>query len=170
MSQDNQVPAEGATLQEDEAELIDRTKINVEPPNIKKLSVRARGRSIEWRAKFRRAMRELCKERGTPSPVPSRLLSAAIRSKGILLVWPGEADDERGFEVYVSKGGRKIMTNLAAAFASMKIELPDGISVDVPVTRYLHGTYGRCLALHFNEAEFLPKSSASAALGKEATP
>lgn len=142
---------------------VDLTQLLAQQPDLKTLAVVARKSTIEWPAKFRRAMREVCKDRALTSPIPPRLMAAIIPARGILLLWPGAADDRRGFEVQASPAGRRVTTDLAEAFAALGVRLPYGITVGIPATRYLHPIHGECLALHFRSAEFLPKKSRTAA-------
>lgn len=142
---------------------VDLTQLLSEQPDIKRLAVVARGNLIEWHAKFRRVMREVCKDRGLPLPTPPRLMAAAILVRGILLLWPGDADDRRGFEVKSSPAGRRITTDLTKAFGVLGMNLPYEITIAIPITRYLHPNYGECVALHFQAAEFLPEKSRTAA-------
>ncbi|MFZ5825734.1 MAG: hypothetical protein ACOY94_15665 [Bacillota bacterium] len=142
---------------------VDLTQLLAEQPDIRRLAVMARGSAIEWPAKFRRAMREVCKDRALTTPIPPRLMAAVIPARGILLLWPGIGDDERGFEVQASPAGRRVTTDLKEAFDALSIHLPYGVVVAVPATRYLHPVHGECLALHFRSAEFLPEKSRTAA-------
>lgn len=142
---------------------VDLTQLLAQQPNVATLAVVAKGNVIEWQSKFRRVMRKVCMDRALTSPIPPRLMAAAIPARGILLLWPGAAEDERGFEVRSSPAGRRISTDLSRAFAALGMDLPVDVSVAVPVTRYLHPVYGECLALHFQSAEFLPEKSRTAA-------
>lgn len=142
---------------------VDLTQLLAEQPDLKTLCVVARQGTIEWPAKFRRAMREVCKDRALTAPIPPRLMAAVIPARGILLLWPGTADDGRGFAVQASPAGRRVTTDLTEAFEALGVHLPYGIVIGVPATRYLHPIHGECLALHFRAAEFLPEKSRSAA-------
>jgi hypothetical protein len=143
--------------------MIDLTQLLAQPPDVKTLAVLVKGNRIEWQAKFRRAMGEVCKARAVSPPIPPRLKAAAVPSRGILLLWPVSTPCEPGFPVEASPAGRRITTDLTEAFGALGMNLPDEIAAAVPVTRYLHGTYGECLALHFQRAEFLPEKSRTAA-------
>lgn len=142
---------------------VDITQLVTVQPDIKTLSVISQGNVIEWPAKFRRAMREVCKDRALRAPIPPQLLAAAIPSRGILLLWPGTGAGEHGFPVRQSPAGRRVTTDLTAAYAALHIDLPNEIVIEIPATRYLHPVYGETLALHFHGAEFLPEKSRTAA-------
>lgn len=142
---------------------VDLTQLLSQEPDIKKLAVLAKGNVIEWHARFRRAMREVCLDRAHPEAVPARLRAAAIAPRGILLLWPASVDQSEAFPVNSSPTGRRVTTDLTQAFASLGICLPVEVTVAIPVTRYLHPVYGECLALHFMGAEFLPEKSRTAA-------
>ncbi len=142
---------------------VDITQLLLAKPDLKVLAVQARGNTLEWPAKFRRAMREVCRDRALTCPVPPRIMVAAVPSRGLLLVWPGDAEDPRGFPVRVTPAGRRITADLTEGFAALGINLGPNIVIAIPVTRYLHPVHGECLALHFQAAEFLPEKSRTAA-------
>gem|GEM_PF-3177250 len=142
---------------------VDLTQLALVKPDMKTLAVQGRGNTLEWPAKFRRAMRAVCQDRALPWAVPPRLMVAAVPSRGLLLLWPGAEDEARGFVVRLSPAGRRITTDLTEGFAALGMNLSQEIVIAIPVTRYLHPVHGECLALHFRAAEFLPEKSRTAA-------
>ncbi len=144
-------------------EVIRRTQIKTYHPSTHELAVRLEDNTIHWWARFRDAMQQLCQLHGIPGPVPTTLMAAAIREKGILLLWPGGANDPDGFDVNVYEQGGKITTTLTEALSVLKVDLPNNTSVAVPVTPYKSRQYGPCLALHLTKARFLRRDGVSQA-------
>jgi hypothetical protein len=160
-------PGDAGQPFDEDAELVDRSQVKLERPGTKDLSVRAYDHTIEWRAKFKDEIRELCRLRGVQGPVPATLMTAVLKSRGMLLVWPGEAKDPRGFEVNAKQNGQRIFTTLTEAFVTLKVALPRGTSVSVPVRPYKSPKYGQCLALYFSEGTFLGGRWRDAATGQQ---
>ncbi len=134
----------------------------MEEPDIEKLSVIAFDTILRLTARFRRALKALCRDRGLPVAIPSRLMVASTKAKGVLLLWPGAEDDPDGFPIHKSPQERRVTVDLPEAFERLKVALPYGVVIEVPAVRYHSPRFGHCLALHFKKAEFLYKKSKTA--------
>jgi len=128
------------------------------------LSVRVFGHTVEWQAKFRDAMLSLCETRGVPGPYPDLVGAAALRAEGLLLIWPMAIGERPPLKGRVSRKGKRFLSDLPEAFRDLKLSLPDGVSIGVPVVPYQHGAHGPCLALQFSRASFLYRRSRASAI------
>ncbi|HEY3367479.1 MAG TPA: hypothetical protein VGK74_20680 [Symbiobacteriaceae bacterium] len=140
-------------------------RVEDQRPDTQRTSLRAIGTTLIWPADFRAAMAALCRRRGLPAGIPATVKIAIVEAQGILLMWPCRAGDPDGFSVRVSPAGRRVSLKLTDAFSVLKVGLPAGVTIGVPVSPFRSPRHGRCLALHFNQAEFLYKQSRSSAIG-----
>ena len=127
--------------------------------------LQAKGCTLVWSAPFRQAMKVLCAERGLPATLPTSVAVSTVRGKGLLLVRPAQAGDTKPVPVHMSPGGRRISTTVPEAFAELNIALPDGIVIEVPVIFYTCPRNGLCLALQFQQGNFLYRLSKGSAIG-----
>lgn len=136
-----------------------------ELPDISRLSVRTFGTTLDWTAGFRRAMRALCRVRGVAGSRPERLRVTPSKAGDMLLVWPAAPGEHRGYAVRAQKEPRGITTALARPMGGLGATIPDGICVELPVTRCQDPEHGPCLALHLRRGEFRYLESRGSAIG-----
>ncbi|MGE5674283.1 MAG: hypothetical protein ACM3XM_10400 [Mycobacterium leprae] len=111
-------------------------------------------------------MRLLCRERDLNPGSSFSLQAAVLEHQGIMLLWPCRPDTPYSFPVRLSPR-RRATTDIAAAFEALHVRLPTGVTIRIPVSHFFSTRFGRCLALHFNAAEFLYRNSRPAALGSQ---
>lgn len=131
------------------------------------ITLQVSGTTMVWSAEFRSAMEQLCLARGLPPVVPACLISVTLKPEARVLLWPGRGLLPDGHAVRVSPAGRRVTNDLAEPLASLNVDLPEGIVIEVPVFPYTSPHYGPCLALHFPKATFLYRRSRASAIGRQ---
>jgi hypothetical protein len=127
--------------------------------------LQVKGCTLVWSGSFRQAMKALAQSRGLPASIPMSVAVNFVKGKGLLLIRPAEASDQEPVPVRVSPQGRRMTSEHPAAFASLGVDLPDGILVEVPAIPYICPRHGHCLALQFQKATFLYRQSKGSAIG-----